>query len=124
MENIQLRDPLRTMLESGPFEPVDLLDHQRNITTWIDEGEFDDDEFAIRRMLEQLEERKGILIPHWWQATVVDFLLAFDENYEPSYKPRSITGKPWTLEERQLLILETLLYLWRQERDKKREEQM
>jgi hypothetical protein len=120
--NPQLRDPIHTMLESGPYQPIELLDHLGDITTWIDDDEFDDDDtFAIQKMLERVEERDGIMIPHWWQGTVQEFIVEFNENYEPNYRANSIWGKPWTSPERQLQILETVPDLWRQERDRNRE---
>ncbi len=107
------------MLELGPYEPIDLLCHLHDINTWIDESEFDDPDYAIQKMLEQLEAHDGILIPQWWQGNNQEFLIEFNENYAPNHRAKSFADKPWTPEERQLEMLETVLELWRRERDKK-----
>lgn len=118
-----LSDPLRTLLESGPYLPNELVDHLDKISTWIDEeDEFTDDrENAIQQMLERFQKRDGILIPDWWHDSNQRFLDEFRDAYAPYHQAESSWAEPWTPQNRQLEILATVLELWRTERDQHRE---
>lgn len=69
-----------------------------------------------------LEERDGILTPAWWTDSPQAFLKVFRENYAPNYRKHPYVGETWTPADRQMQVLETVLYLWYLARDENESE--